>query len=1110
MSHLRRYLEPTGALPADHLDAATRRQQIYGGSLDSVLLELELIDPHTLGELLVQACGLPLAPFELIDDERDRPWHALPDDIIEIGWAVPLCDRSGTVWIGVHPDLPNERLGALYRMMPGVQAFVLPECALEKIAAERTVSVVPQRYAVLCVAYLSALRRRPSVSDVGFPMLHDPGSMGSFDMFSPDSGLRGVPRPAADDDRDPTQPPIATGAPGTSPEPEDEFERRATIVYQPNPMLPLDDDSSSFALALTDPPSPALEPGDTSAGTPLHDDDGAATSEEPGAPAAPMRGRTLIMGRGSVPVVPPPPSVSSPRPQPQLDIAAPPDPDDRTRVASIEMRMAAAASLESGPHTRAQPEPPPPPPPPPPTTTTELGAPTRDGTTDDAGAIVLSPARTVVGGPPPVRFTARGTMISTGRDLELSLRSADIAGRISSVNAELDRARTRDGAMESLATALAILSPRFAILRVRGRELVGLGSPQTALPDPAGRVVPIGSVGFAARVMADSRNAGVLDDDGFARALSLSSGHPCLARRVDVAGRPTLLVYVDRGGDEFLPAEAALLDEVCAHTSRALETVVKLRQSERTPGDDTDTRPSPLRPPTIDPPPSFGVTPGARPWTPSTAARRLTPPPVDLIPTDGPRARSTIVDGSPPVRRPTDAPRPRPTTPIDGPYDRQIDGFEPLAPAAAPAAERATEPYTADRDDDGARRVTSVGGAPQRADAPVGAPSALPPDHTPRGAHMLTIHAMPPPPPLPPPPPMADEASSPIDTLMGLPPPVSSHARGPRFVPPPLDDRDNANITPLSSPIDQPSMRGRIELDEEDWAHPGKQLASESMQRRVDSLLRAIAGGSGNVGDLRAIGEPALLRLAAQFPGPLEILRRDLRALPPPSAHGPLVRTAIRVGAELVPHLIDLFDHPSADVRFYAAFVFQELRDARAMRPLSELAFDTSGDVRVISMRVLETYSRVAGFDDASRVVRAQLDSTNRTRQLYAARAVGTLRDIDAIGKLIDLLSSRDRFVQEAALESLCSITGQQLGLKPHRWKSWYGDNADRHRVEWIIDSLEHRDVPVRRWAADELTRITGHRVPFSAIGDKRARDLAIEAWTQWWTERGRAQLEQR
>ena len=258
---------------------------------------------------------------------------------------------------------------------------------------------------------------------------------------------------------------------------------------------------------------------------------------------------------------------------------------------------------------------------------------------------------------------------------------------------------------------------------------------------------------------------------------------------------------------------------------------------------------------------------------------------------------------------------------------------------------------------------------------------------------------------------------------------MSTHDAQPRFVPPPLDDRDNSGIIPLSSPIDQPSMRGRIELDDEDWQHPGRSLPSESMQRRVDATLRGLSSGASNIAELRTMGEPALLRLAAQFPGPLEVLRRDLRALPPPSAHGPLVRTAILIGGDFVPYLIDLFDHPSPDVRFYAAFVFQELRDPRSMRPLSELAFDTAADVRVISMRVLETYSRSLAFAEAVRVVRAQLDSTNRTRQLYAARAVGTLRDIDAIPKLVDMLSSRDRFVQEAALESLCSITGQQLGL---------------------------------------------------------------------------------
>ncbi|MBL8947633.1 MAG: hypothetical protein JNK45_30960, partial [Myxococcales bacterium] len=243
MTHLRRYLEQTGALPPEHLDAAVRRQQIYGGSLDTVLLELELMDAHTLGELLVQACGLPLAPFGLIDDERDRPWHALPGDVLDIGWAVPLVMRGSEIWIAVHPDLPNERLGALYRMVPGVNPFVIPECALEKIAAERTASVVPQRYAVLCVAYLSAMRRRPSVSDIGFPLLSDTTSA-SMRLDVPPPSRRGTLAPdveLAAMEVDPDSAALVL---------EDDFERRPTMVYEPTL------DGAASATATAPPPLP--------------------------------------------------------------------------------------------------------------------------------------------------------------------------------------------------------------------------------------------------------------------------------------------------------------------------------------------------------------------------------------------------------------------------------------------------------------------------------------------------------------------------------------------------------------------------------------------------------------------------------------------------------------------------------------------------------------------------------------------------------------------------------------------------------------------------------------------------------------------------------------
>jgi hypothetical protein len=339
----------------------------------------------------------------------------------------------------------------------------------------------------------------------------------------------------------------------------------------------------------------------------------------------------------------------------------------------------------------------------------------------------------------------------------------------------------------------------------------------------------------------------------------------------------------------------------------------------------------------------------------------------------------------------------------------------------------------------------------------------------------------------------------PPDTLVGLPDPVPTVVpSAPRFVPPRLDDSDDLSFISLAPPIHE-TVRGQIQLDAEDWGDVV--AASSEHERQVDVLLGEIGAGNGDLDALRALGEHALSRLADQFPGPIEVLRRDLRALPPPSAHGPYLRAAIVLGAPMVPYLVDLCTHPNPDVRFYAAFSFQELRDTRCMKPLSGLAFDHSGDVRVIAMRVLETYGRHQGFAAAASIVSDELASTNRTRQLYAARAVGTLRDIGAIPELVDLLAAKDRFIQEAALESLCSITGQQHGLKPHRWRKWYAHHGRRHRIEWIIHSLKHRDPPVRRWANDELIRITGHRV------DAEDRYEAAEAWAQWWTVQGRVRL---
>ncbi|PCC67007.1 FrgA protein [Nannocystis exedens] len=279
-------------------------------------------------------------------------------------------------------------------------------------------------------------------------------------------------------------------------------------------------------------------------------------------------------------------------------------------------------------------------------------------------------------------------------------------------------------------------------------------------------------------------------------------------------------------------------------------------------------------------------------------------------------------------------------------------------------------------------------------------------------------------------------------------------------------------------------------------AAPGAALSEREIDAVIEEFLQNPAEWT-SVSRLRALDERGLARLAARFPGPIDLA--NATNFPPPSAHGPLLRACVELGHAVSPHILALFASVRPQIRFYAAFLFQELRDPRCLRPLGELAFDPDPDVRLIATRVLESYSRVPDFAAVAAEIRDELDSAERDRQLLAVEAAGTLRDTLAVPRLIDLLAVRDKHVREAALEALCSITAKHHGYRAQRWRAWYAEHGQEPRIEWVIDGLRHRDEAVRRWAADELARITGQRIPFPAEGDRRSRELALRAWQAWW-----------
>ncbi len=311
-----------------------------------------------------------------------------------------------------------------------------------------------------------------------------------------------------------------------------------------------------------------------------------------------------------------------------------------------------------------------------------------------------------------------------------------------------------------------------------------------------------------------------------------------------------------------------------------------------------------------------------------------------------------------------------------------------------------------------------------------------------------------------------------------------------------------SSVAPVASAQPRPSERTTEPVAAASAIDPAEPPAVEP-DAAIEAYLHDSTAADA-IAKLRAAGPAVLPRIAARFPGPNDLgAQSDVRSFPPPSAHGPLLRACIELGTTLTPHILDLVDHPRPQIRFYAAFLFQELRDARSLRPLAAHAFDPDPDVRLIATRVLESYSRAPGFVAATEVVRAELKSRDRERVLLATEAAGTLRDTHAVPTLIDLLSTRDKQVRETALESLCSITAKHHGYRPAKWKSWYAEHGQQTRIEWVIDALRHRDTAVRRWAADELVRITGHRIAAPPDGEKPNAKFVLAQWQAWFDSHG-------
>jgi hypothetical protein len=118
----------SGALSAERLSQAQRRRAIYGGSLDTALLELGTLDEALLCAYLAEATGLPAAPPARVAAPDPDAASLLPLEESRRLRAVPLGRTEGRLELAVHPEAERAAL-------PEDRLYVVPEVRYRELEA---------------------------------------------------------------------------------------------------------------------------------------------------------------------------------------------------------------------------------------------------------------------------------------------------------------------------------------------------------------------------------------------------------------------------------------------------------------------------------------------------------------------------------------------------------------------------------------------------------------------------------------------------------------------------------------------------------------------------------------------------------------------------------------------------------------------------------------------------------------------------------------------------------------------------------------------------------------------------------------------------------------
>ena len=294
------------------------------------------------------------------------------------------------------------------------------------------------------------------------------------------------------------------------------------------------------------------------------------------------------------------------------------------------------------------------------------------------------------------------------------------------------------------------------------------------------------------------------------------------------------------------------------------------------------------------------------------------------------------------------------------------------------------------------------------------------------------------------------------------------------------------------------------------WLHQAVISADDDLDELVTAL--ATDGDAAKVAAQRLVtaGPRALLALARAFPGvlahhPFEGAQSPL--LLEAQAASPYFATLQRLGADAVaPILVGELDHDDRLHRFGAVVGLSVIDVPAALPRLAQRAFDPEQRLASLAVDVLGRHSGSPAFGSILARLRDLCRRGDDFQRLRAVRAVAALRDGGALPVLVDLLGARPRDVADEARTALVEITCQDFGTAERRWRAWLADHGAKPRRGWLLAALAHKDVALRKSAADELREWGTALFDYRHDAPLREREASVAAITKAQAQAAQAQ----